>query len=92
MRKKIRWSHNLIYDLLQKKSFANSHEIDYWIMKDYTHAEILRRSSTSGRVIKRTIGRGLWFIKRDLTRTKKFKEMKAKVIMGGIQVECSPSN
>lgn len=90
MRKKTRWSHNQIYDLLQKKSFLNSHEINYWIMKDYTDAQILRRSCSSPR--KRTIERGLWFIKRDLTRTKKFKDMKAKVIMGGIQVECPPSD
>lgn len=91
MRKYMRWSHNQIFELLQKNLFLAPCEVEYWIMKDYTHAQILRRAACRPGQ-KRTIKRGLWFIKRSLTELKKFKNMKAKLIMGGIQVERSPTN
>jgi len=91
MRKYRRRSHNEIFELLQKNLFLAPCELEYWIMKDYTHAQILRRAA-HGAGQKRTVKSGLWFIKRSLTELKEFKNMNAKLIMGGIQVERSPTN
>ncbi len=81
-----RWSHNKIYDLLQQNHFIGSSELEFWLMKDYTDAQILRWSSCKPNE-KRTIKRGLYFIKRNLINLKAFKNMKTKIINGGIQIE-----
>ena len=86
MRNYKRWSHNKIFELLQQTQYLSRCELDYWIMLDYTDAQILRRSAPSTRS-KRTINRGLFFIKRSMTQLSKFKKIKAKLVLGGLKIE-----
>ena len=86
MNKVKRWSHKKIQDYLMKNGSISALELDYWLRMDYTDAQIMRRACGNS---KRTVVSGLCRIKSNLVKHQ-FKKLTAKLVKGGIKIECSP--